>query len=158
MIIKSCRFLILAIFAVILAAQPLHALTRQYISPAHDNATSKLINSVLEAQITEAAPVASADLQVFSIYDAFILALEIMQEYPEIEEVEYPIMAPDQSMIFIPYFPKAQPENLRIISLHRRQQPRSISIYNADEASFNEFTSERYKMHFHYVQTSKNEQ
>lgn len=158
MIIKSCRLLILAIFAIISTAQPLHALTRQYISPAYDDAASKLINYVLEAQITEAAPVASADLQVHSIYDAFILALEIMQESPEIEEVEYPMMAPDQSMIFIPYFPKAQPENLHIISLHRRQQPRGIAIYKADKASFNEFTFERYKMHFHYVQTSHNAQ
>lgn len=158
MIRKSCRLLILAIFAVISTAQPLHALTRQYISPAHDDATSKIINCVLEAQITEAAPVASADLQVYSIYDAFILALEIMQECPEIEEVEHPMMAPDQSMIFIPYFPKGQPENLRIISLYRRKQPRNIVIYNTDEASFNEFTYKRYKMHFHYVQTSKNAQ
>lgn len=148
----------LVLFAVISSAQPLYAVTRQYDSKAHDDATSKLINKVLEAQITEAMPVVSADLQVHSIYDAFILALEIMQEYPLIEDVEYPMMAPDQSIIIIPYFPKEQPDNLRFVSLYRHRQPRGIAIYNSDGASFNEFTNERYKMHFHDVHGQKSVQ
>lgn len=152
---KKIYCLILAILAVSSTATPLHAKIFRYSDEAPYDTTSKLIKKVLSTQITAANPVASAELQGYNIYNAFIVALEIMQESSIVTEVEHPMIAPDQSMFFIPYFPQKKPNKLHFIVLHRLPYPKRIALYNFDESGFNEFTFECYQTHFHYVSTKK---
>lgn len=149
-----CLF-ILATLAVSSTATPLYALTYRYSDEANYGTTSKLIRGVLSTQITEATPTAYAELRGYTIYNAFIIALQIMQESPIVAEVEYPVVAPDQSLFFIPYFPKAKPDELHFIALHRLPNTKNIAFCNFDEQGFNEFTSERYLTQFHYVETQR---
>lgn len=149
-----CLFM-LAMLAVPSAATPLHALTFRYSNEAHYEATSKSIRSILNAQITETTPVVSTELVGYTVYNAFIVALQIMQESPIVAEVEYPVMAPDQSLFFIPYFPEAEPNELHFIVIRKLQNPKTVAFYHFDEQGFNEFTSEHYQTRFYYVKTPK---
>lgn len=149
-----CLF-ILATLAVSSVATPLHASAFRYSNEAHYEATSKSIRSILNAQITETTPTVSAELMGYTIYNAFIVALQIMQESLTVAEVECPVVAPDQSLFFIPYFPKAEPHTLHFIVLHRLPNPKTVACYNFDEQGFSKFTSEHYQTRFYYVKTPK---
>lgn len=149
-----CLFM-LAMLAVSSDATPLHALTFRYSNEAHYEATSKSIRNILNAKITETTPAVSTELTGYTAFNAFIVALQIMQESPIVAEVEYPMIAPDQSLFFIPYFPKAEPNKLHFIVLRRLPNPKIVAFYNFDEQGFNEFTSEHYQTRFYYVKTPK---
>lgn len=151
-----CLF-ILAMLAVSLTAMPSYALTFRYSDEASYDTANKLIHGVLSAQITEATQAARAELRGYNIYKAFIVVLQIMQESPIVADVEYPVVAPDQSLFFIPYFPEAKPNELHFIVLHRLKVPGSIALRSFDEQGFSEFTSERYQTRFHYVTTQKSQ-
>lgn len=152
---KIYCFFILVTLAMSSVTTPLHASAFRYSDEAPYETASKSIHSILSAPISETTPAVSTELVGYTIYNAFIVALQIMQESPIVAEVEYPVVAPDQSLFFIPYFPKAEPNTPHFIVLHRLPNPKIVAFYNFDGQGFNKFTSEHYKTRFYYVKTPK---
>lgn len=97
----------------------------------------------------------SADLGTGSMYHAQMHTLDIMNQNSALLSVGNSILAPDQTMIFTPFFTKEKPEELRILVLYRSQPELNIWIINTDEQSFNDFTQKRYKTRFHHVLINK---
>lgn len=104
------------------------------------------IKAVVSMQVT------SADLGVYHMDNIHLVVLEEMRQSPLLQDIGYPRLAPDQAMVFIPYFSRNKPTELRFIMLYCRGKQLSVWIYNLSEEAFNEFTEKRYKFRFHYIQ------
>lgn len=93
----------------------------------------------------------SAEVDI-PLYIAHIIAMEAINECDLIETINQPRLSPDQSMVFIGYFLKDEPGQMRVLYLRRPTPESKTQIKNDNIDNFNEFTYKQYRTRFYYVE------
>lgn len=139
---KLSLYIVCALLTVLLI-KPLYAENKRHED--YNSFTRDVIKATISMQVT------SADLGIYSMNNIHLVVLEEMRQNPLIQDVGYPRLAPDHAMVFIPYFLKNRPTELRFIMLYCKNKQLSVWIYNLSKEAFNKFTEKRYKTRFHYI-------
>lgn len=139
---KFCVFLALLLLTV--APTPLPARAGAYTAGDYEQS-----QEVIRKIVHQKDSFAEVDAP---LYIAHIIALDAINECDLIESIHQPRLSPDQSMVFIGYFLRDEPDQLRVFYLRRPSPEAKTQIKNDSIENFNEFTYKHYRTKFYYVE------
>lgn len=139
---------ILLIFTAIPLVSPLSAATPPQ---AHNRRVKEIVEEIIHREYS------SADLDM-PIDIAQVVVSSAMNECGLIEYVHDPRRSPDQMIVFIGYSLKDDPDNVRILYIHRNMPDTNCRVVDCTIEHFSKLTHEQYKTKFFYVESPELEE